>query len=201
MKKLLLAMFALAILTACNSEAPKNAETAKPQPKPPEVLTGRSAIQKLYISAHGWGPDARPYRLESSTNEDSNGHDGKSAIWHAGFASVAQRGTKPYTWSGSGTDRGVNPGIEDSYNPSNASTTAFDFQFLKIDSDKAFEVAQKHGGDKMLEKTPDTPVSYLLDWNRSGGNLVWHVIYGNSRNDAKLVIDVDATTGEFIRKE
>ena len=55
MKKLLLAMFALAILTACNPGAPKNAETAKPQPKPPELLTGRSAIQKLYISAHGWG--------------------------------------------------------------------------------------------------------------------------------------------------
>jgi len=141
MKKLLLVMFALAMLTACNSEAPKNAETTKPQPKPTELLTGRSAIQKLYISAHGWGPDARPYRLESSSNTDSNGHDGKSAIWHAGFASVAQRGTKPYTWAGSGTDRGVNPGIEDTYNPSNASTTAFDFQFLKIDSDKAFEVA------------------------------------------------------------
>ena len=73
--------------------------------------------------------------------------------------------------------------------------------FLKIDSDKAFEVAQKHGGEKVLADAPDTPVSYLLDWNASGNNLVWHVIYGNSRNDAKLVVDLDASTGEFIRKE
>jgi hypothetical protein len=201
MKKLLLVMFALATLTACNSEAPKTTETAKPQPKPPEVLTGRSAIQKLYISAHGWGPDARPYRLESSPNADSNGHDGKSAIWHAGFASVAQRGTKPYTWAGSGDDRGVNPGIEDTYNPSNASTTAFDFQFLKIDSDKAVEVAQQHGGDKLLAKEADTPVMYILEWDRVNNNLVWHVIYGTSRADAKLKVAVDATTGEFIRIE
>jgi len=32
-------------------------------------------------------------------------------------------------------------------------------------------------------------------------NLVWHVIYGNSRADAKLKVAVDATTGEFIRIE
>jgi len=66
-----------------------------------------------------------------------------------------------------------------------------------VDSDKAFEVAQKHGGDKI----PDTPVRYFLEWNRSGNTLVWHVIYGNSRNDAKLVVDVDASAGDFIRKE
>ena len=201
MKKLLLAMFALAILTACNSEAPKTAETAKPQPKPPEVLTGRSAIQKLYISAHGWGPDARPYRLESSTNEDSKGHDGKSAIWHAGFASVAQRGTKTYTWSGSGTVRGINPGIEDTYYPSYASTTDCAFQFPNTDSDKALEVAQQHGGEKLLAKEADTPVMYILEWDRVNNNLVWHVIYGTSRTDAKLKVAVNATTGEFIRIE
>ena len=73
--------------------------------------------------------------------------------------------------------------------------------FLKIDSDKAFEGAQKHGGDKVLTDAADTCVSYLLDWNASGNQLVWHVIYGNSRNDAKLVVDVDASTGDFIRKE
>jgi len=201
MKKLLLAMLALAMLTACSSEAPKSAESAKPQPKPPEVLTGRSAIQKLYISAHGWGPDARPYRLESTPNADSNGRDGKSAIWHAGFASVAQRGTKPYTWSGSGIDLGVNPGIEDTYNPNNASTTAFDIAFLKTDSDKAFEVSQQHGGDKLLAKETDTPVMYILEWDRVNNNLVWHVIYGTSRSDAKLKVAVNATTGEFIRIE
>jgi hypothetical protein len=196
MKKLLLTIFGLAMLTACSSEAPKSTENAKPQPKPPELLTGRSAIQKLYISAHGWGPDARPYRLESTPNSDSNGHDGKAAIWHAAFASVAQRGTKPYTWSGSGTDRGINPGIEDAYNPSNASTTAFDFQFLK-----AVEVAKQHGGEKLLAKEADTPVMFILEWDRVNNNLVWHVIYGTTRSDAKLKVAVNATTGEFIRIE
>jgi hypothetical protein len=70
-----------------------------------------------------------------------------------------------------------------------------------VDSDKAFEVAQKHGGEKILQEAADTPVIYLLEWNPSSNTLVWHVIYGNSRNEAKLVADVNATTGEFIRKE
>jgi hypothetical protein len=74
-------------------------------------------------------------------------------------------------------------------------------QFLKVDSDKAFDVAQKHGGEKILQQNASLPVVYLLDWNRSGNNLVWHVIYGSSRSDAKLVADVDASTGAFIRKE
>lgn len=202
MKKLLMAMFCLALITACSTQPSKPAENAKPEPKPPDLLTARSALQKLYISAHGWGPDARPYRLESMPNADSKGRDGKSAVWRAGFASVAQRGTKPYTWSGSeGPDRGVNPGIEDTYNPNNASTFAFDIAFLKIDSDKAFEVGQQHGGDKLLEKAADTPVLYILEWDRVNNQLVWHVIYGNSRDDAKLKVAVNATTGEYLRIE
>jgi hypothetical protein len=111
------------------------------------------------------------------------------------------RASKPFVWSGidspDAPSRGISPGTQDSYVPGNT----FDMAFLKVDSDKAFEVAQKHGGDKILQASADIPISYLLDWNPSGNNLVWHVIYGSSRNDAKLVADVDASTGEFIRKE
>jgi hypothetical protein len=31
--------------------------------------------------------------------------------------------------------------------------------------------------------------------------LIWHVIYGPSREDAKLVVDVNASSGDFIRVE
>ena len=74
-------------------------------------------------------------------------------------------------------------------------------QFLKVDSDKALEVAQKHGGDKLLEKEPDTPILYFLDWDRQKNELLWHVIYGTDRDSAKLRVAVDASTGEFVRVE
>jgi hypothetical protein len=194
----------LVLLNSCSSDSGKPTET-KPEVKGPDLITGRSAFQKVYVAARGWNQDAKPYRLEASVTSDGNGQDGKCAVWRGSFASPAMRSEKSYTWSGSAAEgapeRGVNPGIEDSYSPTNASTQVFDMAFLKIDSDQAFGVAQKHGGDKILEKEPNTPVFYICDWNRNSNELVWHVIYGARREGAKLVVDVNASTGEFIRVE
>lgn len=195
----------LGLMMACSSESSKPAEPAKPEVKGPELLTARSAFQKVYVAARGWNQDARPYRITSIATSDGNGQDGKWAVWQGSFASAVQRSAKTYTWSGSNADgapsRGINPGTEDAYSSTNASTQTWDIQFLKIDSDQALATAQKHGGDKILEKAPDTPVTYICDWNHNTNQLVWHVIYGSSRDSAKLKVSVDASTGEFIRVE
>jgi hypothetical protein len=205
MKKLLMAMLALVLLVGCSSEPTPTAPAPKPQPKPPEFVTGRVAFQQLLIAAHGWARDVQPYRVESVLTSDSKGKDGKSGVWRAFFASALQRGVKPYVWSGEDApdapSRGISPGSEDNYSPTNASTQVFDVVFLKTDSDKALEVAQKHGGDKLLAKTPDIPILYMLDWSRPTNELIWHVIYGTNPYEAKLKVAVNANTGEFIRVE
>jgi hypothetical protein len=197
------ATVALLMLVGCSSEPSKPAE--KPQPKPPDFLTGRAAFQRLYAAARGRSVDAQPYRLESQITADAKGQDGKSAVWRASFASTSQRSTRPYVWSGEESSdapaRGISPGNEDSYNPNNSSTQVFDMGFLKVDSDKALAAAQKHGGDKLLEKKPDTAVWYVLDWNRPTNELLWHVIYGSDRDNAALRIDVSATSGEYVRTQ
>src|ERR1700687_4439190 len=86
MKKLLMAMLALMMLTGCSSPPSTPAPVEKPQPKPAEFVTGRSAFQKLYIAARGWARDAQPYRIESMITDDSKGKDGKSAVWRGRFA-------------------------------------------------------------------------------------------------------------------
>jgi hypothetical protein len=192
----------LTLLAGCNSNP---APQAKPEPKPPEQLTGRAAFQKVFIAARNYAVDVKPFRIESTPSTDGNGQDGKSAIWRASFASATQHGVKPFFWSGSNApdapSRGVSPGNEDNYNPSNASTQVFDVAFLKVDSDQAFAEAQKHGGDKELEKDPTTPVLYICDWNHNTNQLVWHVVYGTSHETAKLSVAIDASTGAFIRVE
>jgi len=193
----------LAMLSACDSNSSKPQE--KPQPTAPELLTARAAFQKVFIAARNYAADVRPFRIQSTPSTDSNGHDGKSAIWTASFASAAQHGVKPFIWSGTDApdapSRGVSPGNEDSYNPNNASTQVFDVAFLKVDSDQAFAEAQKHGGDKVLEKSPTTPVVFVCDWNHNTNELTWHVIYGSSREDSKLTVAINASTGAFIRVE
>jgi hypothetical protein len=197
MKRFVLLLLSLAVISGCTSQPPQPA----PKPEPPNPQTGREAFQKLYITARGWAADVRPYLLQSGVVGDNKGRDGKAVLWTASFVSASMRASKPYTWSGIDApdtpSRGVNPGTQDTFKPAND----FDLQFLKVDSDKAFEVAQEHGGDKILQGKPDTPVTYLLDWNHTRGNLVWHVIYGSNRSEAPLVVDVDATVGQFLRKE
>jgi len=197
MKKLFVAILALVFLAACSSESSKPSTAEKPAPKPPEAITGESALYKCYVPARGWAPDAQPFRVESQVAGDFKGHDGKAGSWRVGFASSAQHGTKPYTWE----NGEVSPGVEDTYSPNNASTQIFNIQFLKVDTDKMLETAQKHGGSKLLEKEPDTPILYLLDWNRQTNELTWHVIYGTDRDSAKLRVAVNASTGEFLRVE
>jgi hypothetical protein len=146
-----------------------------------------------------------PVRLESMPATDSDGHGGKAAVWRCTFASPSRQSIKPYTWSDSSAmkdlDRGLTPGIEDSWNPSNPSTHTFDRSYLNIDSDAAWNLAQEHGGDKLLKANPRLPVKYALDWDPFHNNLVWHVIYATSAESAELRVAVDANDGKFLRVE
>lgn len=187
------------LLTAAFALCGCDDEPAKPsQPKTPAAETGRFALQKMIPTARLWSPDAQPIQLSSSTTSDSNGHEGKSAYWRTVFASPGRRKSEPFTWSSSS---GVDHGVEDMYNPGNRSTQSWDLNFLKIDTDQAFEIAQEHGGKQLLEKDPKTPVMYLLDYDSAAAQLRWHVIYGGDANSAKLTVIVDASSGRFIHKE
>ena len=193
MKKVIVAILAAA-MAGCSSAPTPSTTAEKPQPKAPEAITGSSAFYKCYIAARGWAPDAQPFRVESVASKSA---DGKAGEWRSGFASPSHRTTQSYTWS----NADVTHSVEDTYSPTNSSTQVFNVQFLKTDTDKAFAIAQQHGGDKLLAKSPDTPVLYILDWNRLTNELLWHVIYGTDRETAQLRVAVNASTGEFSRVE
>jgi hypothetical protein len=189
------------LLLGCEESKPKNAQSATPEKKAVETTTGRFALQKMIPVARLWAMDAKPVQLESSTSSDSNGHDGKASYWRAVFGSASRGKSEPFSWSGAPDSRGVDHGVEDTWNPSNRSTQAWDLAFLKIDTDKAFEVGQEHGGKQLLEKDPKLPIMYFLGWNAQSNELAWFVIYGGSTSNAKLTVLVDASSGRFLRKE
>ena len=193
----------------CNSgseKTPGTSTTAQPaQPKPSGYQTGRSAFQTMYITARQWAPDAKPFRIQSQYTAEAPTSAGKAGLWQASFASASKLSMKLFQWSGlvgpDAPEQGVSFSAEDSWNPSNSSTQVFELPFLKIDSDKAYEVAEKHGGEKLTTKDPKQPVFFLLDWDAPKSTLVWHVIYGQNRDKAKLRVAVNASTGEFLRIE
>lgn len=201
-------LLSLALISGCSSPAPTTStENKTVETKPafqPTYTTGREALQKMYIAARSWAPDAKPYNLHSMPMKDDNGQDGKSGMWSAGFASANRRAIKVFTWSGIKTDDeepGISSKPEDTYNTANTSTAVFDMTYLKVDSEEALKTATKHGGDKVLAKNKDYNVYYTVNWNPRENKLVWRVLFGEVENEPKLAIDVDASTGDFMRVE
>ena len=211
MRHTFIACLLLALFTACSSNKPAESPSNPSQPakqaeaKQPQFESGRTAFQKMYLAARLWSPDIKPFRLQSQYTPDSPATEGKAGLWRASFASPAKHAMKMFIWSGlvgpDAPEQGVTFTAEDSWSPTNTATQVFEMPFLKIDSDQAYDVAQKHGGDKLLKKNPKQPVFFVLEWDARKNILFWHVIYGTTMDDAQLRIAVNATSGEFDRVE
>jgi hypothetical protein len=210
MRKIAVACVALLLLASC-STSKKTESSTETQPAAKSAVpqaqyeTGRTALQKMYISARGWAGDVKLFRLQSQFTPDAPTSEGKAGLWRGSFGSPSKRMMKLFVWSGlvgpDTPEQGISFSAEDSWNPNNSSTTVFDLGFLKVDSDKAYEVAQKHGGEKLTAKDPKQPVFFVLDWDTQKNELVWHVIYGSGQDEAKLRLAINATSGEFLRVE
>src|SRR6516162_11191586 len=160
---------ALTALVSCSSEKKPTGESAsqtpaKPAAKVAQYDTGRIAFQRMFLSARGWAGDARPFRLQSQYTVDAPTSEGKAGLWRASFASPSKRMMKLFVWSGlvgpDAPEQGISFSAEDSWSPSNSSTQPFDMAFLKVDSEKACEVAQKNGGEKLTRNDPKQAVIF-----------------------------------------
>ena len=215
--KLLRFAFALSVVSAAivtagcgstESKANKNTpETtagaaASPESKSPVLYTGQQAFNRMMGLAMKWSPDAQPARLESLFTPEANGQDGKSAVWRGYFASPGRRAVKTIICSGSrrrdAPPFGVSTeGADGAYNAQSAGL-AFSQYLLKADTDSASTIARQHGGDALLKKDAQQPITYVLLKDRKLNVPVWYVIYGPSEIDRKGIGVINATTGTFV---
>ena len=191
----------LVLLPGCESSTPtQSSEEAKPVKKEPSLYSGMQAFNTMNALALKWAPDAMPVRLESRVNSESNGQGGRSTVWRAGFISPSRRQLQFFLCSGSrlpdAPPYGVSSDVETAYEPAVA-RMAFPAFLLKVDSDKAFEVAQGHGGAALLKKNPQQPVLYVLLFTPGKNALYWNVIYGTEEKSVGAGI-VHATTGAWV---
>jgi hypothetical protein len=196
------------ILVACSSAptSPSTTSSATPSPaaakKEPVLYTGKNCLSQMANAAARWQPDAMPVHVESNINAESNGHDGKSTIWRAMFASAGRGTNRTFTCSGSRLKEEAPIGVTVSAeggSPPDISRSMFQPMLVIIDSDKAFATAQENGGANLFKKDPQQPVLYSLDWDAKNKELVWTVMYGTSRSDSKGVGVINASTGKFLR--
>ncbi len=195
----------LMLAVGCSSNENKPAsETPAPAPKKaePELYSGQQAFERMLGLALKWAPDAEPARVESVLNTESTGQGGKSTVWRGYFVSPSRRSTQSFVCSGSrlpdAPPYGVSPeGEQGAYNAQSAGLV-FSHYLLKTDTDKAYDVAQQHGGDALLKKDAQQPVTYVLLKDKKLNVPVWFVIYGASEKDRKGIGVINATTGDFV---
>ena len=201
-------VISVAVLTAgcgsteSNGGPEKPASPAPSQSKEPVLYTGQQAFNRMMGLALKWSADAQPARLESVLTTETTGQNGKSTVWRGFFASPRRRSVKTIVCSGSrrpdAPPFGVSAeGSEGAYN-ADAANLAFLPLLVKTDTDKAFEITRQHGGDAILKKNAQQPVTYLLLKDRKQNVPVWYVIYGTSEKDRKGISVINATTGAFI---
>ena len=195
------------LLISCESSkpAPAASEQAKAEPvevKQPAPYTAKACLSRMTDMAARWQMDAIPVRLESEVNDEATGAEGKSTIWKGTFASPSHRAWKSFTCSGSrlkdAAPFGVSGDREMPLGP-NDIIHGFSPLYVQVDSDKAFSIAQEHGGSTLFKKDPKQAVYYFLALNANGKTIEWYVSYGKSLKETEGIGIIDAGTGKYLR--
>ncbi len=190
----------IALLSACSDS--KQAEKAQEPAKPPELLTGRQAFQRIYPQARVWAEDAQPLQVRSIQLSEVHPEPGKAGAWEVTFVSPSKESLRTYTFSSVEAEGNLHEGvfagpIESS--SSRGNRVPFLIAAIRVDSEKAYEIAAEKSED-YIKKHPGMPISFLLEQTNRLPQLTWRVIWGASASTSDYSVFVDATMGTFIEK-
>lgn len=186
-------------MTGCSSETA--APPKKVEEKPAEPVTGRQALQQMYISARGWAADIQPLKLNSILLPEVKAEPGKAPAWQATFVSPSQVKARSYTYSVvesvGNLHKGVFAGLDQSWSGPSQTNKPFPMAAVKIDSDEAYKTALKKAAD-YDKKNPGKPINFLLESTSKFPDVTWRVIWGESVGTSNFSIFVDASTGQYL---
>jgi hypothetical protein len=190
MKSLFATVVACTFLTCC-SEPP----SPKAVEKPPEPVTGRYALQQVFIAARTWSPDLQILNLTSMHFSQVPDAPGKAGGWQVTFVSPGLQQSRTYTFAGADISPSIHKGITDERPNSWSGGATIPMAAVKIDSDDAYKVAVKNLA-KYAEANPKMVITYQLTLH--GNSVVWRVIWGENVATSSDSVLVDASTGEYM---
>ncbi|HXM44271.1 MAG TPA: hypothetical protein VN924_23750 [Bryobacteraceae bacterium] len=188
----------LLLLAGCSTESP--VPQKKAEEKPPEPVTGRYALQQMYIAARAWSADLQILRVTSILLPEVKAAPGKAAAWRALFVSASKSKAHDWTYSVVESEgnlhKGVFAGFDQSWS-SSGEAKPFSMAAVKVDSDEAYQTALKKGAE-YDKKNPGKPIIFLLEDNKQFPDASWRVIWGESAGTSNFSIFVDASTGGYL---
>jgi len=194
------AFLPLFFLSSC-SEAPSSEKKAE-QAKPPEPVSGLTALYRMYSRARQWAPDAQVLRVRNIRLSDVKSEDGKSGAWEATFVSASTGRARTYTDSvveaEGNLHQGVFAGPEESYSGPRGQESPFPINVLSVDSEKAYAAALKTGAE-YARAHPKMPISFLLELTPKHNNPVWRVVWGESVGTSDYSVLIDGCTGDSLQ--
>jgi hypothetical protein len=195
---LLSACALLCVLSACSDTT----TPAKKEPeKPPEPVSGLSAVYKMYQVARTWAPDAQVLSMISQHMEGIPEAPGKAGAWEANFTSAALSRVRVYNLSIveqlPSIHKGVFAGPESGFSGSKGESKPFLIAAVKTDTDAALETARAHAAE-YEKKNPDKKITFLLEKIDRYPDVVWRVIWGESVGQSNFSVFIDASTGGYL---
>jgi hypothetical protein len=203
MRKLaLLVLSLLLLLTACSEQSATTQKKKEPE-KPPEPITGLSALYKMYQMVRTWDPRADVLKMESMHSPDIPEIPGKAGVWGGTFVSTTQSRSHSYTFSLIEQLPSLHKGVfgvsDEAYTGSKGVSSPFLIQAVKADTDAAYQTAKSQ--PKAIEydkKFPGKPITILLEKNNRFPDPVWRIVWGESTGTANFSVFIDASTGGFL---
>ena len=200
-KRHLLLLPACALLWTLTGCSDSSTATKKEPEKPPEPITGLSAVYKMYQVARTWAPDTQVLSMSSGHVEGVPETPGKAGVWEGTFTSASLGKARVYDFSIveqlPSLHKGVFGGPESGFSGSKGESKPFLIAAAKIDTDAAYETARAKAAD-YEKKNPGKPITYLLEKIDRFPNPVWRVVWGESVGTSNFSVFVDASTGAYL---
>jgi hypothetical protein len=192
--KLPLILAAVCSLLVSCSEPPKPKEPEKP----PVPVTGRYALQQMFLAGRTWAPDIEILSMTSMHFTQVPTAPGKAGGWQVTFVSPSLRQSRTYTFAGADISMSIHKGITDE-RPSGWTSNGKEFPIaaVKVDTDDAYKVALEKVG-KYAAEHPDMIISYQLEMNPRFPDAAWRIVWGENVATSADSVLVDAANGQYM---
>ena len=189
-------------LMGCGESSQPSAEKKAESVKPPEPVTGLTAMYQMYNVARQWAPDIQVLRARSIHLSEVPSRGGKSGAWETTFVSPSHSQARMYTYSVveayGNLHQGVFGQVAEGYSGPRGQERPFPIIVVQTDTDKAYRIAMEKG-DYYAKEHPDTPISFVLELTGQHTDPMWRVVWGESVATSGFSILVNSATGEFAQ--
>jgi hypothetical protein len=186
------ALAACAVLSSC-SEPPKPKEPEKPA----TPVTGRYALQQMFVAARTWAQDLQIASMTSMHFAQVTSEPGKAGGWQVTFVSPSLQQSRTYTWAATEISMSIHKGVGEERPSSWSGGKMFPIAAVKIDTDEAYQIAVKKEA-KYAQANPNMTITYQLQMNQNVPDAVWRIIWGENPSTSSDSVLVDASTGQYM---